>query len=152
MIEIFNPHSSCSIGSTKQPQFKWISQYKCNTFLLFQTNFRMCSDSWILMAASIAWWSIETLKQSHRANKVEAFMNFLIPNFPGSVCDSLISVDCPTQLTCCWNFILLLPLLMLCSTTKLKEHNREICKSNVSVWGQNKFLYTKKKTFGKSLT
>ena len=57
------------------------------------------------MAASIAWWSIETLKQSHRANKVEAFMNFLIPNFPGSVRDSLISVDCPTQLTCCWNFI-----------------------------------------------
>ena len=50
------------------------------------------------MAASIAWWSIETLKQSHRANKVEAFMNFLIPNFPGSVRDSLISVDC-------WNFI-----------------------------------------------
>ena len=45
MIEIFNPHSSCSIGSTKQPQFKWISQSKCNTFLLFQTNFRMCSDS-----------------------------------------------------------------------------------------------------------
>ena len=32
-------------------------------------------------------------------------MNFLIPNFPGSVRDSPILVDCPTQLTCCWNFI-----------------------------------------------
>ena len=105
MIEIFNPHSSCSIGSTKQPQFKWISQSKCNTFLLFQTNFRMCSDSWILMAASIARWSIETLKQGQRANNVGTFMNFLIPNFPGSVRDSPILVDCPTQLTCCWNFI-----------------------------------------------
>ena len=84
------------------------------------------------MAASIAWWSIETLKQSHRANKVEAFMNFLIPNFPGSVRDSPILVYCPTQLTCCWNFIFVVAVV---DVEKLKEHNREICKPNVSVWG-----------------
>ena len=71
------------------------------------------------MAASIAWWSIETLKQSQRANKVGAFMNFLIPNFPGSVRDSPILVDCPTQLTCCLNFIFV---VVLSSMTKLKEH------------------------------
>ena len=57
------------------------------------------------MAASIARWSIETLKQGQRANNVGTFMNFLIPNFPGSVRDSPILVDCPTQLTSCWNFI-----------------------------------------------
>ena len=53
------------------------------------------------MAASIARWSIETLKQGQRANNV----NFLIPNFPGSVRDSPILVNCPTQLTRCWNLI-----------------------------------------------
>ena len=57
------------------------------------------------MAASIARWSIETLKQGQRANNVGTFMNFLIPNFPGSVHDSPILVNCPTQLTRCWNLI-----------------------------------------------